>query len=130
MKNLFVPYKIAKELEKHDFSEPCLGVYNNDKELDFGLDAIDLPGVIYQKKKSNNKKYSEAVFAPVYSQVIDWFLEKHNIFIRIDRKYEDFGKFEGYFGYIESDKYCRQTDVCKDYRKTLIRAIEKAIKLL
>lgn len=76
MNKLFVPYYIAVKLRKKGFNEDCLAYYlvgvgpDNRIALEIGIDN-DLETLI------------ERVPAPLYQQVIDWFREKHKIFIEI-----------------------------------------------
>lgn len=85
---MFVSYGIALKLKDLGFNAPCLTCYGINKILkniwnadydedeiteNFNTTHIDL----YSINGCNiNEKY---VAAPLYSEVIDWFLEKHNI---------------------------------------------------
>src|ERR1039457_228403 len=84
MTKLFVPYKLAEDLKKIGFDEPCLAMYS-DENLDMWLqDQYDLrsegeeDGFQFKNSDYDDSRY---VAAPLYQQVIDWFYEKHNIYI-------------------------------------------------
>lgn len=69
--DLFVPYKIATELKKIGFNEPCLGYYfdsANGRHFNFEVTP-------------NQTEFK--VIAPLYQQVIDWLLKEHNIIIEL-----------------------------------------------
>ena len=66
MKKEFATYEISLELKGLGFDEPCLGFWNDYKRLDFS---------IFVDKNKNLLK------APLWSQVIDWLREKHDIHI-------------------------------------------------
>jgi hypothetical protein len=70
LKELFVPYDMAKELKSLNFKEPCFKSYLKDS------DNI-LEGV--------GDKYN--IPAPLFSQVFNWFSKKHQLFsiISIDK---------------------------------------------
>lgn len=77
MKDLFVPYKIAKQLKEKGFNEPCLTAYIVErKEL---LSIFDSDDGFLKNTDLIEGRYS----APLYQQVIDWFREKHEILIWI-----------------------------------------------
>ena len=70
--NLFVTYKIAKELKEKGFDIPCFGYYYNDGRLFHPL----------RFNISSSEQYE--LYAPTYQQVEDWLRENHNIEIQID----------------------------------------------
>lgn len=66
MEKLFIPHKtgvptLAKE---KGFDEPCLAKYDNNG--DFGMIL-------------NRSSITGQVAAPTYDQIVNWFIEKHNI---------------------------------------------------
>lgn len=74
MNHLFVPEKESLELKTLGFDEPCLGLYPlAPKELIYKI----LPN------QFEAKEYFGGVLAPLYSQVFDWFREKHSLLSRI-----------------------------------------------
>lgn len=73
MKHLFVPYEIAKILEEKGFDEKCIAHHvfeqpNNNYVFQVGC-------YFYREVKPNY------TLAPLYQQVVDWFLDKHKIYI-------------------------------------------------
>lgn len=100
MNNLFVPYEIALALKEMGFDEPCIGSYEDNK-----LSPPSVLHVSYSNQPINTSMWKEEyvetykkrtkmfegeepknskmpqwkVAAPLYDQVIDWFIEKHGI---------------------------------------------------
>ncbi len=85
MNNLFVPYDNSFKLKQVGFNEHCFGFYSEKKELIFHQN----PKAFYTKNKDvafnasifnilSKKKY-DVCAAPLYSQVIDWFEDVHDI---------------------------------------------------
>lgn len=73
METEFIPYKLAMLAQTKGFNERCFGWYNYNQIEIFGNDLIlDL----YAGEE--NRPY-----APIYSQIISWFRNKHNIDITI-----------------------------------------------
>ena len=88
MKNLFVPYAIAKQLKEKGFNEPCLGTYLTEKSVregklypaekdvdvtpEYDEDGYENFVVI---KNSDCKDVPQYMSAPTYQQVIDFFAE-------------------------------------------------------
>ena len=68
MKKLFVPYELALKLKEKGFDEPCIAVYREGK-LKFPVTGnFDLTNSIIH--------HSSDITAPLYQQVIGWFIEK------------------------------------------------------
>ena len=77
MKEQFVSYEIALKLKELGFDECCLAVYFKDKfQLikGFNINNVDL----------HVANEMDAILAPLWSQVIDWFLINYNIWIIVD----------------------------------------------
>jgi hypothetical protein len=70
MNKLFVPYDIAYSAYLKGFEDDCLGYYQN-KEL-----------IINNLSKYSLDKHELGILAPIYQQLIDWFLSK-KIYIRL-----------------------------------------------
>lgn len=104
MKKQFVTLDIAKSLKYIGFNEPCLAYYTtgsnvtldeNGEETNFVLLSRKLRGELvghgsvknslFVWLKSNDKSAGElhtlsnSITAPLWQQVIDWFIEKHGI---------------------------------------------------
>lgn len=73
--NVFVSYEAAYTLSEKNFDCECFGYYDSnghlkpksEKNLISGITKIDL--------------HALNILAPTHQQVIDWFFEKHNIYI-------------------------------------------------
>lgn len=96
MKNLFVPYDIAKKLKKLGFSEPCVARFehyiqskqkhNNISISEMSFDFIDNRIKYGGLKNYNTDFYSKegTISAPLYQQVIIWLNDNYNIDISIN----------------------------------------------
>lgn len=76
MKKQFVTYEIALKLKELGFDEECLAYFNNDKYRDLICtceNGMDGDFTVHH--------YSGDVNAPLWQQVIDWFIENYNIYI-------------------------------------------------
>lgn len=120
MKHLFVPYELAVKLKEKGFNEECLGSWN------------PVHGLII-----DDEVFTSNISAPLYQQVIDWFREKHKIFISINVSLNSikFKKPELHFNMDilknkqqPSFKSSRSESV--DYYEKLNEAIEEALKLI
>lgn len=94
MKDLFIPFKEAFDLQELDFDEPCLAKW----ELFTKSDTIPKFSENYESEglwfKHNSKDVSHTNgyvnniiwlwSAPLYSQVFKWFREKHKLFVSIE----------------------------------------------
>ena len=75
MKHLFVPYELAVKLKEKGFDENCFGFYTENLKLcSANLNNINRADKFY-------------ISAPLYQQVIDWFREKHKIWLDIESAY-------------------------------------------
>lgn len=150
MKNLFVPYEIAKQLkEKGFFNEYCWGAfyfpYNiNDVIIEgeppiqrFSLDSEGLKNQVYHYQM----KYLFDCYSPLYQQVIDWFDEK-NLLILVNpfETGADGGGTEIYTEiYFEYSIFHRikmedlsldDNSICNTRTGAINKAIEEALKLI
>lgn len=84
MKHLFVPEDIAKQLSDLGFNEPCFAIYY--KTIVEGKDDFKIYNIPNVRNKSPELTLLsvDAVTAPLYQQVVDWFRLNHNLFISID----------------------------------------------
>lgn len=80
MKHLFVPKDLMEQLEAKGFAEDCICGYTER--------GILISKVSYSSGSDCecrwDKKYDSEVRAATWIQIIDWFIEKYNIFLRID----------------------------------------------
>ena len=79
MKDQFVPYEIAKLLKHNGFNELCFGWWcwvngNYAQHYDYKITNQEL---IELNNHPNNCS------SPLYQQVVDWFRDKHSIYIAV-----------------------------------------------
>jgi hypothetical protein len=81
MEKYFLPYKLALELKKLGFDEPCLAGYNfKDRRTgQFTYPSAKEPNTTSEARVYHKDK--KIVGALLYQQIIDWFEKEHNIFI-------------------------------------------------
>lgn len=85
MKHLFAPYDIAVLAKENGFDENCICTYNNEKlsrNPSHKMDSTPITDEPYEWNNSN--VHNTIVCAPLYQQLIDWFLTKHKILIRLE----------------------------------------------
>lgn len=96
MKNLFVPYEIAKTAKEKGFNEPVLGFFNNDlsfprlyhsvqevRAMDY-MEDNDIAYIGYEKDDTvfiEYKAMGDEVPAITHQQLLDWIRDKHKIHI-------------------------------------------------
>lgn len=80
MKEQFVTYEIAFAIKKLGFNEKCFGFYNDNKLLFYQCIAKQYDGYI-DITKVDFEIYEHDIAAPLWQQVIYWFIEKYNLFI-------------------------------------------------
>ena len=136
MEEQFVSYEIALKLKELGFDECCLAVYFKDKfQLikGFNINNVDL----------HVANEMDAILAPLWSQVIDWFLINYNIWISVDTSlikfYKDDELQSPKFQFIIEDLNNRDADYMFhsadedlfyfDYKEAREQAILKAIEL-
>jgi len=114
MKHLFVSYELTLKLKEKGFDEECLGLYYKDGSFAYNPDSDVFVG------------------APLYQQVIDWFREKHNIYIEIKLGIRNNLLYIGEI-YTIRDTYksnIKLTNYFDSYYKALTEAIEETLKLI
>ena len=131
---LFVPYEIAWKLQHYNskeeevrnrglFNGECIAFWNHYQEVHF------------------NHTYDQCAIhlkAPMYSQVIDWFREKHKIYISISLdSYSEPYKLvpciqimDETLTYVNKQNYYGHFDNKIGYYEALNKAIEEALKLI
>lgn len=129
MDNLFVLYDLSKELKRKGFDEPCMMFYvipilNGTPEL---RDNYSKHGLWFKHNSDEETKTWNdpdcKCSAPSYQQVIDWFREKHNIFIYVK------DDPEGYCGCVVT-KSSGVGYESSNYYGALIIAIKESLKLI
>ncbi len=80
MKNLFVPFELAKLMKEKVFDEECFGWYapHLKKPVDDPKDNL-----IIEKTKNQSFWMAQICSAPTYQQCTDWLREKHGMIIAI-----------------------------------------------
>lgn len=151
MKNLFVPYHIAKQLKEKGFNEPCLGTYLTEKSIREGklypaekdvdvTPQYDEDG--YENfviiKNSDCDGVPQYMSAPMYQQILDWFEEKHRLYIETPMYVVDSGEYDGCYAFksvIKDTENYKEKIVFEEKEfpkryKALNKAIEEALKLI
>ena len=140
MEKQFVSYEISKELKKLGFDEECLACYRGGSLYQCGSGG-------YHEDWNYHKSYGEGnqwISAPLLQQVIDWFVEKHNIWIVVDTSpikfYEDEELQPVKYQFIIEDIKDRDGDYLfhsadadlfyLDYKEARVQAILSAIEIL
>lgn len=137
MKKLFIPYDLSVKLKEKGFQEPCFGYYNKA----FKKDALGFSFIEKHKfhKNSNDKSFPSA---PTYDQVIDWFITKHKIQLKVVAM--DFeGTVKWYYECQDIRLYksphidqkvfkfkVMSPNISNTYRSALKKAIKEAIKTI
>lgn len=86
MGKLFVPYELAVKLKEKGFDEYCFAYYDKNKTLLSG-GSVAHSQRLTSLKNSNiqygGKEFVDCPTAPTHDQVIDWFIEKHKIQLKV-----------------------------------------------
>jgi hypothetical protein len=118
---MFIPYEITEELKKRGFDEPCLALYGGK----YGNEIITSGGTAMFK--STHVYYKKAA-APLWQQVIDWFREKHKIWIQVNMIYD-----EANITYVARIIWANsiiELESNLDYYKAMEIAINRTLKLI
>lgn len=81
MIGLFISFELALQLKDMGFNEPCLALYhayNKEHKM------VNIP---IQNKFCDKNQIS----SPLYQQVIDWFRDKHQIYIQPQKQFHNKG---------------------------------------
>lgn len=120
MNNLFVPYDIALSLKEMGFDERCLAYY-----ADTGH------GPIIHDCFHGQKSVEWHTLAPLYDQVIDWFIEKHEINISVDPPFPKRLVLWEYYLQKSTDRSLIEQNSGYETQKEALQAgIKKAIELI
>jgi len=113
MNHLFCPYQEAIELKQLGFEEDCFGWYFKDKSFYTGLITIN----------------SGFLLAPLYSQVFNWFREKHKIHSKINHQNGFYYWEIDDYGVYPVKKYKAKTEV-NLFKETELRLLQKLIEIV
>ena len=124
LKKSSVTYDVAFALRQKGFNEPCLGYYMQ------GHDFCYFSPPDYTYKDTTLTKWC---IAPLWQQVIDWFMNQHGIYIEVAKTRFKDDKFR-----VEIKKYNVNERLCsackydtfKGLENAREQAILKAIKLI
>lgn len=125
MDKQFVPIDIALELKQLGFQDECLGFYYYDG-------SFKSYRLVYDESSSD---YLDVVPAPLWQQVVDWFIEKHNIALTLTPDRTTAGYFNlqviGKFDPYKSERpILWTTDVIYGHENGLETLIREALNLL
>lgn len=117
MKHLFVSYETAKALKELGFDEPCFGWFTDN--------YLRIGGVI----ESKHVQGEDETLAPTYQQVVDWFMEKHEITVESRTEYSEDHQ-RSFAAFTDSKEGIFIYGYFGDYYAALNAAIYEAIKLI
>lgn len=97
MNKLFVPYELALLAKEKGFDEPCFAAWFkytilNDKKIELTKPKDSIYGENFLFKNSleifidnsiSGKGDGAKCSAPLYQQLVDWFREKHKLYIEV-----------------------------------------------
>lgn len=134
MNHLFANYELSLLAKEKGFNEDCLAYYKSSKNLVIdGINSSNKDIFFFQPERTT---------APLYSQLVDWFREKHNILINVicytKRFKEEMGMKEQYDWGVLIDKpnitiqeeNKASSGYESDYYIALNKAIQEAFKLI
>jgi hypothetical protein len=148
MEKLFVPYEIAFKLKQLGFNENCFAKYNSKKEIDYferpqAFYCVNSKSSWFSPIFSSKETVSKVCTAPTHQQVIDWFRDKHQVFIDIQTDCTSYPKFafeinvftgnpkdlsEREWGWEHKKDF--EWYLYRSYYEAVDNAIEQAIKLI
>lgn len=126
MEHLFVPLDIALLAKQHGFKDECCTYF-----LNGGLQRLGGFGITNDLFDDDDD--DSRIAAPIYQQLIDWFIEKHNLHITLKHRPHNqqygfviSGKWDDKIrGIIINDFFSRLTR-----KEALNKAIEETFKLI
>ena len=129
MKHLFLSHQLSISAKENGFNESCICYYERQRLNEIGNDILSGVGMLNSDEKLIKNPYKDFCTAPLYSQIKDWFRDKHNIHIEIYCNASGWGyiltKLNGTtIKEIEDDIFF------EDYYKALNKGIEESFKLI
>ncbi len=125
MKEQFVTYEIALKLKELGFDEECFGRYEG---ADYYLEKWNEVKLEPTHTTSQNTFSWQLASALLWQQVIDFFRQKHNIWIQIEMQYYD-GITYTYTIIQNNGKVIKSEEEFHEYYEAREQAILKAIEL-
>lgn len=123
MKDLFIPYNLAKKAQKKGFNERCLACINSKGQIEIGNTSSLMKWI------SENPK---DIFTPSYEQIENWLAKNHNI--RFSISVGDDGYYSVKFmikginkKYPEEYQFSHQNEFYPEKNQSLNNAIEEAL---
>jgi len=134
MKNQFVPYDIALALKKLGFDEPCFTYWVNDGvNITFATTHNRSGWSMIGFENNQMIKKAGLCTAPLYQEAFDWFREKHDLHIVLERITEN--EFS-YFIYDHSLTKTKEYSLLdrdgfvKTYDKAKLACLNRLIELM
>jgi hypothetical protein len=122
MKNLFIKYELAVLAQEKGFDEECIACYDKNNLLATYTE-------LFYPKNYNNDAY--CISAPLYQQLVDWFIKEHNLFPSYDGNHSgwSWAIYKSNGTHIKSMDECKE-DYCKTHYEALSKALTEAFKLI
>jgi len=83
MREQFVGYEISLALKELGFNEKCFGYYSDCELRGSNIWYRKIGGFHVAKNNEITSDEHVIIIAPLYQQVLDWFMKEHNMFINI-----------------------------------------------
>lgn len=141
MKELFLPYNLSLALKEIGFDESCISYYYWYDKKEWRLNQEVMPHSFWQNSwftkevwaasmyKQKDKDFIGNVAAPLYDQVIEWFIKKHRL--SIEAVYLQHKHCWLTLAYpIELGKEVGFSGTFQDRKNSLNAGLEKAIELI
>ena len=134
MEKEFVTYEIALKLKELGFNEECFGFFTYLGELRRYTNHDGDLNTFQTVKNNQIKMGDEWCCAPLWQQVIDWFIVKYNLYLSIFPYYNESGDLFWYniVNTKEEGSCLFESDLKKvnNYHKSREQAILKTIELI
>ena len=136
IQNQFCSYEIALALKELGFDEPCIARFNSDGNLIIlRQTATSVMSLVSTIKNSEDitlfiGDVVTPICAPLWQQVIDWFREKHQIYIRSRIDVGNDPKYQIHKLFNKSKPFEVYMVYGDDYYKAREAAILEAIKIV
>ncbi len=115
MKHLFLPYQLALLAKQNSFNEPCGGAFKPSNKEFYYLD--------FHAEFTNSNINKGHITAPLYQQIITWFMNKHLIYI-----IQLPSPMNVYSVYKQKDIVVEATEICSGL--SIDKAIEEAFNMI
>jgi hypothetical protein len=116
MKNEFVPYNLAIQLEELGFDEPCLATIDQTEYIHIKGTKYPIRGAMCYMDTS----------CPTFSQAFRWFREKYDLFCWIEKFHKD----ETYIFQIPPANFTKIQGHFKTYEEAELECLKKLIEIV